>query len=63
MRQVYAAHARKVCLMCLRRIPVACAQLLIVNLLVREPRVAIRVATNSLRHLPVRALCPILDRT
>ncbi len=65
MKQVYAAHTRKVCLMCLWGIPVMCAQFLlgtIANLSLREYCVAICTAADSLHHLCVRNLYPILDR-
>ena len=65
MKRVYGAHKRKVCLMCSWKMPAVCPQLLlntILNLSSREHRVAICAATDSLRHLRVRILHPILDR-
>ncbi len=65
MKQVYATHSRKVCLVCLWRMPVVCAQLLsgtIADLSSREHRLAICPATDSLCCRRDRNLYPILDR-
>ena len=63
MKQVYAPHTRKVRLRYRWRIPVLWAQPLLAitaNLSSCEHRVAICTAANTLHHLPLHTLCPII---
>ena len=63
MKQVYAPNARKVCLLCLEdasRVLSFC-WVTTATLTRCEHRVAVGTAADSLRHMLVRTLCPILD--